>query len=483
MNGTNTSLKQRGPSNKLEENTLHSNKPTNQNSASFAYKERSSKDVTSKPLVSWSSIFVAIIALFLAFATPTFLQHHNNRRGRAMEIERSLIHDNPTSGTGTDTEVDPCSERMLRDFWSDFATPGYHIICLKRFRTPEDTPEDGFIQANFYKNGLKAREQNVLLPLSLNWDSFKQSFVENLDLQQNVSDRQPWALYSTTGVRLVNEEEQEPVAGQYLTRLAEYGVLLLFEGGQFIWPGVRIGFRRSVDLYSVMPPESPDLSDRHREVVLETLSVKPLVLSVTGFLTTEECQHIQRLAEPSMEYSEVVLMDKDAGRPASDFRTSQTTFLRSTDDFMVDIDYRTSSLVRLPRSHQESVQVLRYGLGEKYDNHHDYFDPRAYRNDQRTLSRIKNGRKNRMVTVFWYLSDVVSGGETVFPRFNGGREKNMKDCETGLKVKPEVGKVIIFYSMTPDGKLDPSSLHGACPVQEGIKWAANKWVWNEPMRF
>jgi prolyl 4-hydroxylase len=184
-----------------------------------------------------------------------------------------------------------------------------------------------------------------------------------------------------------------------------------------------------------------------------------------------------------MEYSEVVLMDKDAGRPASDFRTSQTTFLRSTDDFMVDIDYRTSSLVRLPRSHQESVQVLRYGLGEKYDNHHDYFDPRAYQNDQRTLSRIKNGRKNRMVTVFWYLSDVVSGGETVFPRFNGGREKNMKDCETGLKVKPEVGKVIIFYSMKPDGKLDPSSLHGACPVQEGVKWAANKWVWNEPMRF
>ena len=27
------------------------------------------------------------------------------------------------------------------------------------------------------------------------------------------------------------------------------------------------------------------------------------------------------------------------------------------------------------------------------------------------------------------------------------------------------------------------SLHGGCPVEEGVKWAANKWVWNAPMRY
>jgi prolyl 4-hydroxylase len=66
-------------------------------------------------------------------------------------------------------------------------------------------------------------------------------------------------------------------------------------------------------------------------------------------------------------------MDKDKGRPASDFRTSQTTFLKSDDATILDIDDRTASLIRVPRTHQENVQVLRYGVGEHYDSHHDYF--------------------------------------------------------------------------------------------------------------
>jgi len=94
-----------------------------------------------------------------------------------------------------------------------------------------------------------------------------------------------------------------------------------------------------------------------------------------------------------------------------------------------------------------------------------------------------HGRRNRMSTVFWYLTAVAQGGETIFPRFNGGLERDPKDCETGLKVKPEAGKVIIFYNMRADGQMDPNSLHGACPVKEGTKWAANKWVWNEPMLY
>jgi prolyl 4-hydroxylase len=141
---------------------------------------------------------------------------------------------------------------------------------------------------------------------------------------------------------------------------------------------------------------------------------------------------------------------------------------------LTDIDYRTASLVRIPRSHQEHVQVLRYGEGEKYVSHHDYFDPNLYQKDASTLELIRHGVRNRLATVFWYLTTVEEGGETVFPRAFGNTETSFEDCETGLKVKPEAGKVIIFYSMTPDGNADPKSLHGACPVKKGIKWAANK---------
>ena len=62
--------------------------------------------------------------------------------------------------------------------------------------------------------------------------------------------------------------------------------------------------------------------------------------------------------------------------------------------------------------------------------------------------------------------------------------QNLVGChETGLKVKPEKGKVIIFYNMLPDGNMDEYSLHAACPVKKGIKWAANKWVWNLPTPY
>ena len=35
-------------------------------------------------------------------------------------------------------------------------------------------------------------------------------------------------------------------------------------------------------------------------------------------------------------------------------------------------------------------------------------------------------------------------------------------------------------SQLPDGRTDPRSEHGGCPVLAGTKWAANVWVWNGP---
>jgi prolyl 4-hydroxylase len=106
--------------------------------------------------------------------------------------------------------------------------------------------------------------------------------------------------------------------------------------------------------------------------------------------------------------------------------------------------------------------------------------------------------------VFLYLSNVTLGGETVFPRGGDvqtdplqGTEEHVSaikadiftkhswestitdTCRSKLRVLPHAGDAILFYSQTPEGQMDPDSLHGACPVLEGEKYGANLWVWND----
>jgi prolyl 4-hydroxylase len=396
-----------------------------------------------------------------------------NRRAVKEQVQEADAQDTSASA---EESSDLCSEEKLKEFWHEKRVPGYHIACVEA--------PDKSLEIKFYKGGTR-EVTTVDMPLPVAWHELQEQFETELSLPKADSMRQPWAIFSAEGERLVEEDATEETKGMYAAILASnYGIVLVFEGGQFLWPGVDIGFQRTVSLYSIMPTGSVKMEDKHRTVTLETLSLIPLVLSVSGFLSDDECDFIQTIAAPTMQYSAVTLMDHDVGRPASDFRTSQTGFLQDVNDKMVrDIDFRTASLTRVPVNHQEHVQVLRYGLDEKYDSHHDFFDPQLYKNDAATQDLIKNGRRNRFATVFWYLSDVEKGGETVFPRFNRRREISFTDCSGGLRVKPQKGKVIIFYNMSPNGKVDPYSLHGACPVESGVKWAGNKWIWNAPQVF
>lgn len=41
---------------------------------------------------------------------------------------------------------------------------------------------------------------------------------------------------------------------------------------------------------------------------------------------------------------------------------------------------------------------------------------------------------------------------------------------SGFKYRPRRGDAVLFHSLTPDGQIDPRSLHGGCPVLKGVKW-------------
>ena len=71
----------------------------------------------------------------------------------------------------------------------------------------------------------------------------------------------------------------------------------------------------------------------------------------------------------------------------------------------------------------------------------------------------------RVTTFMIYLSNVDSGGHTVFPH-------------AGISVKPEEGKALFWFNCGPKGQnpYDSRIYHLGCPVLHGNKWIANKWI-------
>jgi prolyl 4-hydroxylase len=131
----------------------------------------------------------------------------------------------------------------------------------------------------------------------------------------------------------------------------------------------------------------------------------------------------------------------------------------------------------------EPLQVVRYAPGQYYLPHTDYFET-----DQMYNPMVNNGT-NRFATLFVYLNTITDGGETIFPlayekRFLGSQwdlEMFQFECTPSanvIRVAPKKGTGILFYSQHPNGTLDATSVHGACPPFGKTKIAANLWMWN-----
>lgn len=205
---------------------------------------------------------------------------------------------------------------------------------------------------------------------------------------------------------------------------------------------------------------------------VEVISWEPRAFIYHNFLSKEECEYLISLGKPYMVKSSVI--DSATGKSKdSRVRTSSGTFLRrGRDKIITAIEKRIADFTFIPEEHGEGIQILHYEVGQKYEPHYDYFLD-AYNS--------QNGGQ-RLATLLMYLSDVEAGGETVFPSANMNsslisHQNDLSECgKTGLSVRPRLGDALLFWSMKPDASLDPTSLHGGCPVISGNKWSATKWM-------
>mmetsp|Transcript_8773 Transcript_8773/g.19860 ORF Transcript_8773/g.19860 Transcript_8773/m.19860 type:complete len:458 (+) Transcript_8773:895-2268(+) len=243
---------------------------------------------------------------------------------------------------------------------------------------------------------------------------------------------------------------------------------------------------------------------------LEVLSVDPRVFDIIHFFSKDESDAIieKALRETS---------DTHGFHRSTTGSTGASVFARRTSENAWDTNgkvaltvkrrcFRTLGFDEYYESHTDGLQILRYNQTNAYVPHMDYLSDAA----KEPYDMRSEGRGgNRFATILMYMSDMEegAGGETVFSRARlagddvptsteviktmresgeldsispGSWEENMiGQCRTNLSVRPKKARAVLFYSQFPNGKEDPKSFHGACPVLgDHSKWACNLWVWN-----
>lgn len=192
---------------------------------------------------------------------------------------------------------------------------------------------------------------------------------------------------------------------------------------------------------------------------IEVLSWNPRVVLLHNFLNNKECSHLISQATPKLGRSDVINEESGGGKIV-DERTSQGMFFddRGSDSIIKRIEEKISHLTMMPATYGEIIQVLRYGPGQEFKPHFDFFDGESIGGKE----ALENGGQ-RLATLIMYLNSVEKGGETIFPKI-------------GVKITPKKGNAVLFYNCQPDGKEDPLTYHGGAPVVQGTKWIATKWL-------
>lgn len=205
---------------------------------------------------------------------------------------------------------------------------------------------------------------------------------------------------------------------------------------------------------TVMRPSVVSAEDRDVRVLLTVNA--PRVVVFGGLLSSQECRELIAFARPKLNRSKTV-DHETGGDQIHSSRTSEGMFFnRGENELVSRIEARIAALIQWPVEKGEGLQVLRYGPGQEYRPHYDYFIPSA----PGTPQILKRGGQ-RVASVVMYLNTPKAGGGTLFP-------------DIGVEVAPQRGNAVFFSYDRPDPST--KTLHGGSPVFAGEKWVATKWL-------
>ena len=222
---------------------------------------------------------------------------------------------------------------------------------------------------------------------------------------------------------------------------------------------------------NVLPRDPTTFGDEQfvhdgRTVHVNAVIDAPKLAVLSGLLSSEECAALIAEARSLMAPS-LVIDAQNVGATLDDSRTSSGMHFPLGVSAIADqIQRRMMSVIELPIDRAEPLQVLRYGPGDEYVAHYDFFDADDPSNSDHagesgpTTTVSQFGQ--RCATMICYLSEVESGGATEFP-------------DAGFEVLPEPGRAVYFTYLDAHGQVDRMSLHGGAPVLSGEKWIVTQW--------
>lgn len=183
------------------------------------------------------------------------------------------------------------------------------------------------------------------------------------------------------------------------------------------------------------------------------------IYAMHGFLSARECERIvarmDERATPSTLYK---------GTEVADFRTSYTHHFDPCDALARNVKLRLADLLGIDPAHAEPLQGQRYGVGQQYRSHHDFFHVTS---SYWTHEAVRGGQRSWTAMIF--LNQPEEGGETDFPSL-------------GFALRPRTGSLVIWNNMDRQGRPNTATIHAACPVKRGVKHVITQWFRLEPYR-
>eukprot|EP00124_Ichthyophonus_hoferi_P002939 Ihof_evm5s225 gene=Ihof_evmTU5s225 len=271
------------------------------------------------------------------------------------------------------------------------AAQGLHVVCLH-------SNSDGKRVADVWKN-VQIWDHHVLDLDGVNTTKQFRTVFDNKIIELKPVTKlaklyqNPWEIFTPKGQRLDTLPEME-----------EEKVVLLFEGGHYLYQGFYIGHNQSVEL---------DIGNTMTNITLTTVSMNPLLFSLDKFATQEEEAAIIEQAMPTMAPSEVLNGGTDT-----------------------------------VGSKKGIWAVVQYKATQRLHAHHDYHVIDTWSDkvvkEGMWNEKLFHGFSNRFATVLFYMNDIKKGGETWFASnwlqlfiHNTYQAKPPGMCSFGTMTKPQ----------------------------------------------